>query len=128
MVNFEDNAADTIIPRLIAVGADLSRVHLWQGVHVGDDTDGDPMYTIGTDTEALTKSLLDVHATLLVVDPLVAALTVDTSKDAHVRRVVGECDPHLKTLSLGRTRLARDPYRHCLGRTRMPFAWMLCGC
>jgi hypothetical protein len=88
IVNMEDSAEDTTVPRLVAAGADLTRVHLWDGICVGADGDNEPLYTIGTDTAALTDALRAVNATLVIVDPLAAALdsAVNTGRDSHVRR------------------------------------------
>jgi putative DNA primase/helicase len=80
----EDDPKDTLVPRLMVEGADLSRVQFVQGVRQGDERRSfDPSH----DIEALRRALVassDVR--LLVVDPLVSAVSGDSHKNAEVRR------------------------------------------
>lgn len=80
----EDDAADTLIPRLMADKAALDRVHF-----VGDATgpDGPRPFDPARDVPSLVtrlKSLGDVR--LIVVDPIVSAVAGDSHKNAEVRR------------------------------------------
>ncbi len=57
IINLDDNAKDTIVPRLMAAEADLTRVHIW--------TDATP-FTFSIMKEAAAK----VTHQLIVIDPL----------------------------------------------------------
>lgn len=80
----EDDAADTLVPRLIAAGADRSRVHFV--VNSNDGLDERP-FNPAEDMPALiarAEKIGDVK--LLIVDPIVAAVSGDSHKNAEVRR------------------------------------------
>ena len=80
----EDDPADTLVPRLIAAGADLSRVRF-----VGDVQKNGERYPFDlahdVDKLAAASSGID-NIALLVVDPLVSAVSGDSHKNAEVRR------------------------------------------
>lgn len=81
----EDDPQDTLIPRLHACGADLSRVHFVSDVHQeGDSRPFDPAY----DVPHLRKQLEAMKAPikLMIVDPIVSATSGDSHKNAEVRR------------------------------------------
>ncbi|OAK55024.1 AAA family ATPase [Variovorax paradoxus] len=80
----EDDPADTLVPRLMAMGADLERVHFVEAARIdGELLPFDP-----------ARDMLGLHAAadqvgdvrLLVVDPLVSAITGDSHKNTEVRR------------------------------------------
>lgn len=79
----EDSWEHTIVPRLMAAGADLELVH-----NVGAQADG---YTTGLDlpedVEALEVLVTDIGAVMLILDPLLSRLNsgLDTHKDSEVR-------------------------------------------
>jgi hypothetical protein len=79
----EDDPQDTLIPRLIAAGADLSRVYF-----VGDTHDeGRRPFDPSRDVDLLTEAAASLgHVSLIVVDPLVSAVGGDSHKNAEVRR------------------------------------------
>lgn len=80
----EDDAEDTLVPRLIAMGADLTRVHFIQAARVdGETTPFDPARDLATLLEAI-ESIGGVS--LLIVDPIVSAVTGDSHKNTEVRR------------------------------------------
>lgn len=85
----EDDAARTIRPRLDAAGADVTKVHIVEGVaREGARVD---FFQLDTDVEALrvkAKQLGDVR--LIVIDPPTAYLgpKSDSYKDADVRRIL----------------------------------------
>lgn len=79
----EDDAADTIRPRLDAAGADVSRIHVLEAVRVSrsDGSTTEKQFSLETDIahlEAKLSELPDVR--LVVVDPLSAYLG---GKDSH---------------------------------------------
>lgn len=79
----EDDAADTIVPRLIASGADLSHIHILQGVNEGGEKRNfDP----ATDIPLLREAIKGKNIKLLIVDPIVSAVAGDSHKNAEVRR------------------------------------------
>jgi hypothetical protein len=86
ILNGEDNAADTIRPRLQALDADLQRVFVW---HAMDELDGG-LLSLPADTAVLEDALTETHARLLVIDPIMAFLGpgVQSSSDTSVRRAL----------------------------------------
>jgi len=80
----EDDPADTLVPRMMACGADMSCVHFVAGVNDGDES--------LTFDPALHTDLLGVAAAriggikLLIVDPIVSAVAGDSHKNSEVRR------------------------------------------
>jgi putative DNA primase/helicase len=80
----EDDPRDTLIPRLLLMGADLSRVFFVGDVLEGGDRRAfDPAH----DIEPLRRKLADIgNVRLLIVDPLVSAVSGDSHKNAEVRR------------------------------------------
>jgi putative DNA primase/helicase len=88
----EDDAADTIRPRLDAAGADVSRVHRVKAVRVtlADGGTGESGFSLERDLEKLEDALKRIpSANLLVIDPISAYMgRVDTHRDAEIRRVL----------------------------------------
>jgi hypothetical protein len=83
----EDSWQHTICPRLLAAGADLSRVYRADIV----DADGfEWPLSLPKDTAALCQALKDNDAAVLVFDPLLSRLDgrLDSHKDADVRRAL----------------------------------------
>jgi RecA-family ATPase len=77
-ISAEDGAADTIRPRLEAVGADLDRVHIIEGVN---DELGRRPFNFVVDLDKLDEILRNVRqARLVIVDPVNACLS---STDDH---------------------------------------------
>jgi len=82
----EDHRAQIAVPRLIAAGADLERVHFVivqaEGYERGLD--------LPDDLDELARRAQRVRARMLFLDPLVAHMpvAVDSHKDQHVRRVL----------------------------------------
>lgn len=80
----EDDDADTLNPRLRAAGADTSRVRtVGRVVDGGESYPFDPSRDLDTLRDAL-RALPDVR--LLVIDPVVSAVSGDSHKNAEVRR------------------------------------------
>lgn len=80
----EDDNADTLNPRLRAAGADMQRVHVVSGVaEAGEVYPFDP----ARDMETLRGALRELPGVrLIVVDPVVSAVSGDSHKNAEVRR------------------------------------------
>ena len=88
----EDDAADTIRPRLDAAGADVSKIHRVKAVRVtltGGGT-GESAFSLERDLERLEEALRkNPFVKMLVIDPISAYMgRVDTHRDAEIRRVL----------------------------------------
>ncbi len=85
----EDDASRTIRPRLDAAGADISRVHIVQGVaREGASVD---MFQLDLDISDLRERALQLgDVRLIIIDPPTAYLgaKVDSYKESDVRRVL----------------------------------------
>lgn len=80
----EDDVADTLVPRLRAAGADLSRVQFVGEVREGADSyPFDPARDVPTLAGALAGT---DDVAMIVIDPLVSAVSGDSHKNAEVRR------------------------------------------
>jgi hypothetical protein len=82
----EDDLSDTIVPRLLAHGADLSRI---ASIPLERDEHGQvrPL-VLPEHQDRLEVAIRQVEAKLLVIDPITAYLseTINTNNDASVRR------------------------------------------
>jgi putative DNA primase/helicase len=80
----EDDAGDTIVPRLEASGADLSRVHI---VRCAKDGKGKRPFDPSRDIQALCDAIKVIGgAVLIIIDPIVMAIAKDSHKNAETRR------------------------------------------
>lgn len=80
----EDSWPRTIVPRLIAAGADLDRVHR---VDVVTSDDGPARLTLPRDVGQLAEVLTEHEVAVLSLDPLLSVIsaTLDSHKNAEVR-------------------------------------------
>lgn len=80
----EDDPADTLVPRLIAAGADLARVRFVTAtIENGERYPFDP----ARDVDKLAAAVAGIdNLAMIVVDPLVSAVSGDSHKNAEVRR------------------------------------------
>ncbi len=82
----EDDPADTLLPRLVAMGADRNRVFFVSGYREGNEVlPFDPARDMGQ-LMAQAEKLGGVR--LVVVDPVVSAVTGDSHKNTEVRRAL----------------------------------------
>ena len=80
----EDDPADTLVPRLIAAGADRSRVHFVTGVSEdGGKRSFDPAKDMGPLSQAMER-IGDVK--LVVIDPIAMVAVKDSHRNAETRR------------------------------------------
>ena len=88
LLSAEDDLAHTIVPRLIAAGADLDRVVV-VSLRERDGTSREPIIT-PADLEAVEKAIVEVDAAIVIIDPLVAYLpaTASANRDQDVRRTL----------------------------------------
>lgn len=85
LLTAEDGVADTIVPRLQRMGADMDRVHVLESVLDPKD-DHERLFRLRTDLAALEDAVEQVHPAVVVVDPLSAYLAgIDSHRSAEVR-------------------------------------------
>ena len=82
----EDSWAHTIVPRLMAAGADLDRVFRIDVVEDGAETG----LSLPRDVAQLTEVISEADASLVILDPLLSRLdsALDSHKDAEVRQAL----------------------------------------
>jgi putative DNA primase/helicase len=72
--NAEDGERDTVLPRLVAAGADPKRIHFVNGVRVSGE---DKMFNLVTDLRLLRKAIERIgNVVLVIIDPVSAYLGV----------------------------------------------------
>jgi AAA domain len=86
ILNAEDGADDTVVPRLIAAGADLERVHIVSAV-VQDDGRGRRAFNLQADLALLEKEIARIgDVALIIIDPIRSYMgKTDSHKNAEVR-------------------------------------------
>ncbi|MNO84015.1 hypothetical protein D3C76_753440 [compost metagenome] len=84
----EDDLTDTLVPRLVAMGADLTRVHFIQG-RINPDGTWEP-FDPARDIDLLAQAVACIPdgVALLVLDPLVSAVAGDMHRANDVRRAL----------------------------------------
>jgi putative DNA primase/helicase len=84
----EDDAADVIVPRLLAAGGDRARLHVVNGVRAAD---GQRLpFDPARDVDLLVGAVEEIgDVRLMIVDPIVTAVAGDSHKNAEVRRGLG---------------------------------------
>ncbi len=87
MVSYEDDPADTIVPRFLAAGGDPDKLYLLDSVQTSEGLD---FLCVPDHVAALERLVFETKADLVVVDPLMAALgpKVKTGIDHDVRRAL----------------------------------------
>lgn len=104
VLSAEDNAADTIVPRLRQLGADIKRIAVWE--HERDDEDWP--WHFPSDVWKLEAALAQTDARLAVIEPIMAFLdrSIFSGSDQSVRRaltpLIRVADKHCCTLLLQR--------------------------
>lgn len=82
----EDDPADTLLPRLMAAGGDRKRVYFVDSTRIaGESLSFDPARDMKA-LQAAAEKIGDVR--LLVVDPIVSAVTGDSHKNTETRRAL----------------------------------------
>lgn len=80
----EDDYTDTLLPRLIAAGADRSRVFFVDGTRTGNAV---RPFDPSTDTRTLKEAIQQIGSVrLIVIDPVSTAVPGDSHKNTEVRR------------------------------------------
>lgn len=82
----EDDPRDTLVPRLLAMSANMTRIHFVTGtIEHGKPRQFDPSRDIASLMGEMAR-IGDVH--LLIVDPVVAAVAADSHNNAATRRAL----------------------------------------
>jgi hypothetical protein len=91
----EDDVEDTVVPRLLAAGADLDRVEIVNMVRDRDEQghDRERMFSLADDLALLRRKIEEVgDVRVILIDPVTAYLgkagTVDAYRDSDVRAVL----------------------------------------
>ena len=117
----EDDYSDTLLPRLLAAGADRNRVHFIDGVRRGGLVHPfDP----ATDTSKLQAAIRLIGGVrLIIIDPVSTAISGDSHKNAEVRRglqPIVDLAASIDAVLLGITHLSKagqggDPAQRVIG-------------
>jgi RecA-family ATPase len=110
VLSAEDGAADTIVPRLWAAGADLGRIHIVSAVR---DTDGRRTFSLQRDLALLEQEVRRIgDVVLIIIDPVSSYIggKTDSHKNAEVRGVLeplGEFAERMKVAVLSVTHFSK---------------------
>ena len=90
MLSGEDDAEDTVVPRLIAAGGDLSKIHIISDVV--ESREGELCaLSIDAHMKSIHSEMLKQKAALLVIDPISAFLAErDSHRDSSVRALLNK--------------------------------------
>jgi len=91
LLTAEDGLRDTVLPRLKALGADMTRVYALESV---PNVKGEPeMPAIPRDLDLIERMVVEHGVALVIVDPLIAFLgdssETNTWRDQDIRRALG---------------------------------------
>src|SRR5215207_5997784 len=86
IANVEDGVADTIVPRLMAHGADLERIEIINGIPGSDGNTR--ILDIPGDVPMLEQLVESRNIKLLIVDPVLTMLGGDANKDQDARKAL----------------------------------------
>jgi putative DNA primase/helicase len=86
ILNAEDGADDTVVPRLIAAGADLERVHIVSAV-LQEGGKGRRTFNLQADLALLERKIAEISdVALVIIDPISSYMgKADSHKNAEVR-------------------------------------------
>ena len=110
ILSAEDGEADTIVPRLLAAGADLGRVHIISAVRIEDK--GRRSFNLRADLDLLERKIIDLgDVGLIRIDPISAYLgKTDSHNNAEVRGVlepIGEMAERMRIAILSITHFSK---------------------
>jgi hypothetical protein len=92
VIAYEDDLARTVIPRLIAAGAAMERVHFLQGIErKRGNRDALASIDLGEHIEKIETLVRELRPRLVIVDPVMSGFggQRDTNADNEVRAVLG---------------------------------------
>jgi putative DNA primase/helicase len=110
ILSAEDGAADTIVPRLHAAGADLGRVHIVSAVK--EEKGGRRAFSLQTDLALLEREVSRIgDVALIIIDPVSSYMgKTDSHKNAEVRGVlepIGEFAERMRVAVLSVTHFSK---------------------
>ena len=110
ILSAEDGEADTIVPRLLAAGADLGRVHIISAVRIEDK--GRRSFNLRADLDLLEQKVVELgDVGLIRIDPISAYLgKTDSHNNAEVRGVlepIGEMAERMRIAILSITHFSK---------------------
>jgi putative DNA primase/helicase len=117
----EDDPADTLLPRLMAAGGNRSKVHFVDSTRIaGENLAFDPARDMKA-LQAAAEKIGDIR--LIVVDPIVSAVTGDSHKNTETRRALQplvDLAANMNAVLLGITHFSKggqggDPSQRVLG-------------
>ena len=92
ILSAEDDAADTIVPRLKAAGADLDKVEILEDMkqHTHDGAENRRLFSLDSDVSQLDELFIEFgDIRLLVLDPISSYLgAIDSHKNSQVRSLL----------------------------------------
>lgn len=117
ILSAEDGTDDTIVPRLMAAGADKSKISVITYTPQGD---ADGLFEMPRDLDALEDEIYRLGAVLVIIDPLVAFFgqKVDSYKDQDVRRALAPLSQIAE-----RTGAAVLAIRHLNKNVKLPYKY-----
>jgi hypothetical protein len=127
--NAEDDVKDTIVPRLVAAGADLSKVHIVNSARVEGR---DQMFNLITDLALLHRKIQNIgNVVLVIIDPMSAYLgikKIDSHRTSDVRGILSPLkelteELHLVTLGIAHFN-KKDDVKSALLRVSDSIAWV----
>jgi RecA-family ATPase len=87
MVTAEDCLAQVIVPRLVAAGADLKRIHFLKLIRQDDK---DRMFLLSEDLDTLEQAIVETQAALVCIDPITAFMgSINSHQTTDVRNQLG---------------------------------------
>src|SRR5215469_5606708 len=100
--NAEDGADDTIVPRLIAAGADMERVHIVSAV-LQEDGKGRRTFNLQADLALLEKKIREIgDVALVIIDPISSYMgKTDSHKNSEVRGALEPLSDMAERLKVG---------------------------
>jgi hypothetical protein len=127
--NAEDGASDTLKPRLIAAGADVTRVHVVNGARVGGK---DKTFNLVTDLQLLRKAIERIgNVVAIIIDPVSAYIgvgKVDGRSAADVRGILTPLKDMAEELHVAVIGIAhfnkKDDVKSALLRVSDSIAWV----
>ncbi len=132
IVTTEDDAGDTLKPRLMAAGADLDRVFTFS---MGSSTEPVPI-RVPQDADELGRRIAEIDAALVVIDPLMEFIDgrVDSHKSHGVRQAISSLGGIARgsgcaILTVFHLIRGPRPIRTCATRGRLRLRrWSVAGC
>ena len=120
LLSGEDDVADTVVPRLESLGADLSRVRVMDAIRRCDGEE-EIQFTLGRHLTQLEEALAEMdHPRLVIVDPISSYLHgLNSHSNGAVRRMLtslGQLAQRRQVAVLAITHLVKNASSSVLGR------------